>query len=389
MNELMNMVNMNISGWMCSGNDFTVMSMLLKRLLQKAAEQRFVQAVILSEDMLPVLREIVEGDLRNKGYLPSYDYRYFPAFEGENTDMKERMAEILQKCLRDREKVDEVMIYVDFLTELESKFGDINRAGDEQFFWKYTHASAVESVLTNAVAQGELTTMEYEDWISDYTDCSSGRIHLKRILHRLNRCFALNNEQNKSIASLSGGERLCFVIQSDMSDDIKELMFRLIGWDILEAKRRGKQISLSVIEGSKKYNEELLQLLSVSPSDINFNFYTKDFFAGHSTDWKEKIEEYFQRFVYTSHTQMESCEEISSKRFGQIPVVRNTYTCDRDRRISNNRVLDQIFNTNRVDHYVQHVPVWEPQYRKEEIYGMPKGTCLVQTESFEGYLDLR
>ena len=56
---------------------------------------------------------------------------------------------------------------------------------------------------------------------------------------------------------------------------------------------------------------------------------------------------------------MESCEEISSKRFGQIPVVRNSYACDRDRRISNNRVLDRLLDTNRVDHYVQHVPVWE------------------------------
>ncbi len=86
---------------------------------------------------------------------------------------------------------------------------------------------------------------------------------------------------------------------------------------------------------------------------------------------------------------MESCEEISSKRFGQIPVVRNSYACDRDRRISNNRVLDRLLDTNRVDHYVQHVPVWEAQYRKEEIHDMQKGICLVQADTFEGYVDLR
>jgi hypothetical protein len=83
---------------------------------------------------------------------------------------------------------------------------------------------------------------------------------------------------------------------------------------------------------------------------------------------------------------MESCEEISSKKFGTVPVVRNSYTVDRDRRIGNNHLLDQLLNTNRVDHYIQHTPVWEPRYRKEEIYEMPSGTCLVQTEDFEGFI---
>lgn len=41
------------------------------------------------------------------------------------------------------------------------------------------------------------------------------------------------------------------------------------------------------------------------------------------------------------------------------------------------------------DHYVQHVPVWEAQYRKEEIHDMQKGICLVQADTFEGYVDLR
>lgn len=139
----------------------------------------------------------------------------------------------------------------------------------------------------------------------------------------------------------------------------------------------------------KKYGNELLRLLNVSSSDINFNFFAKDYFSGHTADWSEQIDEYFRRYIYTAHSRMESCEEISSKRFGQIPVVRNSYACDRDRRISNNRVLDRLLDTNRVDHYVQHVPVWEAQYRKEEIHDMQKGICLVQADTFEGYVDLR
>lgn len=389
MNEIMSLMNRDISGWMCSGDDEAVTAIVFKNLLYKAAEQHFVQVVIASEDMLPAISQIVESDSRNKGYLPSYAHRYFPAFSGSEVDMKERMVEILKRCHVDQDKADDVMAYIDFLTELESEISEDNHARDETLLQKYLRASAVERALNAAVTNGEITQDECRDWFEDYSDCSSGRIHLKRIMNRLDRIFSLNKDRSKSISALGQGDRLCFIIKSDMSEDMRELMFEMIGWDILEAKRSGKQISLMVLEGCKKYGNELLQLLNVSSADINFNFFAKDYFSGHTADWIEQIDEYFRRYIYTAHSRMESCEEISTKRFGQIPVVRNSYACDRDRRISNNRVLDQLLNTNRVDHYVQHVPVWEAQYRKEEIHDMQKGICLVQADIFEGYVDLR
>lgn len=389
MNEIMSLMNRDISGWMCSGDDEAVTTIVFKNLLYKAAEQRFVQVIIASEDMLPTVSRIVESDSRNKGYLPSYAHRYFPAFSGSDVDMKERMVEILKRCRVDQDKADDVMAYIDFLTELESEIVEDNHARDETLLQKYLRASAVERALNTAVVNGEITQDECRDWFEDYSDCSSGRIHLKRIMNRLNRSFSLNKDRSKSISALGQGDRLCFIIKSDMSEDMKELMFEMIGWDILEAKRTGKQVSLMVLEGCKKYGNELLQLLNVSSADINFNFFAKDYFSGHTADWGEQIDEYFRRYIYTAHSRMESCEEISSKRFGQIPVVRNSYACDRDRRISNNRVLDQLLDTNRVDHYVQHVPVWQAQYRKEEIHDMQKGICLVQADTFEGYVDLR
>lgn len=389
MNEIMSLMNRDISGWMCSGDDEAVTAIVFKNLLYKAAEQHFVQVVIASEDMLPAVSQIVESDSRNKGYLPSYAHRYFPAFSGSDVDMKERMVEILKRCRVDQEKADDVMAYIDFLTELESEIGEAHHTSDEALLQKYLRASAVERALNTAVVNGEMTQDECRDWFEDYSDCSSGRIHLKRILNRLDRSFSLKKDRSKSISTLGQGDRLCFIIKSDMSEEMKELLFEMIGWDILEAKRSGKQVRLMVLEGCKKYGNELLRLLNVSSSDINFNFFAKDYFSGHTADWSEQIDEYFRRYIYTAHSRMESCEEISSKRFGQIPVVRNSYACDRDRRISNNRVLDRLLDTNRVDHYVQHVPVWEAQYRKEEIHDMQKGICLVQADTFEGYVDLR
>ncbi len=80
MNEIMSLMNRDISGWMCSGDDEAVTAIVFKNLLYKAAEQHFVQVVIASEDMLPAVSQIVESDSRNKGYLPSYAHRYFLLF---------------------------------------------------------------------------------------------------------------------------------------------------------------------------------------------------------------------------------------------------------------------------------------------------------------------
>ena len=241
MNEIMSLMNRDISGWMCSGDDEAVTSIVFKNLLSKAVEQRFVQVVIASEDMFPAVSQIVESDSRNKGYLPSYAHRYFPAFSGREVDMKERMVEILKRCHIDQDKADDVMAYIDFLTELESEIGEDDHARDETLLQKYLRASAVERVLNTAVANGEITQDECRDWFEDYSECSSGHIHLKRILNRLDRSFSLKKERCKSISALGQGDRLCFIIKSDMSEDMKELMFEMIGWDILEAKRNGKQ----------------------------------------------------------------------------------------------------------------------------------------------------
>lgn len=145
MNEIMSLMNRDISGWMCSGDDEAVTSIVFKNLLSKAVEQRFVQVVIASEDMFPAVSQIVESDSRNKGYLPSYAHRYFPAFSGREVDMKERMVEILKRCHIDQDKADDVMAYIDFLTELESEIGEDDHARDETLLQKYLRASAVES----------------------------------------------------------------------------------------------------------------------------------------------------------------------------------------------------------------------------------------------------
>ena len=46
MNEIMSLMNRDISGWMCSGDDEAVTAIVFRNLLYKATEKRFVQVVI-------------------------------------------------------------------------------------------------------------------------------------------------------------------------------------------------------------------------------------------------------------------------------------------------------------------------------------------------------
>lgn len=292
---------------------------------------------------------------------------------------------LLRMTQADAQSVQAVQDYIDFTIELEEKC-NLAAEVNEAFLQKYLSLASVERAIRDAIAEDRMDAEAYEAWLAEYAACSAGRIRLKSFFRQMDSYFAIHKEARQSIRTQNPGESLWFVIKSDMPEEACKLLFQMIGWDILDTERKGKRVSLSVIEGSKKYNTELLNLLNVTGADISFSLFSQDFFAGHSEEWKEKISEYFQRFVYSAHTRMESCEEISSKKFGTVPVVRNSYTVDRDRRIGNNHLLDQLLNTNRVDHYIQHTPVWEPRYRKEEIYEMPSGTCLVQTEDFEGFI---
>ena len=176
---------------------------------------------------------------------------------------------------------------------------------------------------------------------------------------------------------------MCFVVKSGMSQTQTEQFLQLIAWDILETDKKGKQIAISIFEGKRKYGKELTNLIGQIVGLTKITFYTKDFFTGHRSEWLNEMESWFDAWIFSSHTSMSSCEAISNS-FGTMPVVRSSYSCDRDRRLSSNRLIDRIFNTNRVDHYVEHVPEWEPRFRKEEIYTMPFGVCLVKANG-EGF----
>ena len=66
MNELANLINIDTSGWMCSGDDTMVTAKLFKGLLNQAVSKQLIQVVIASEDMVPTVSQIVESDAKTE-----------------------------------------------------------------------------------------------------------------------------------------------------------------------------------------------------------------------------------------------------------------------------------------------------------------------------------
>ena len=123
--------------------------------------------------------------------------------------------------------------------------------------------------------------------------------------------------------------------------------------------------------------KELAGLLEQVMSRASVTLYCDDLFA-HEEALVRRIKGLFRNAIYLYHSEMSSCEAISAQ-FGKIAVIHPVYSQDRDRRLRNNRLIDKMLGTDRVDHYTTPAPVYEALFRPEEINRLVEGSCLVKT----------
>ena len=112
-------------------------------------------------------------------------------------------------------------------------------------------------------------------------------------------------------------------------------------------------------------------------SRASVTLYCDDLFA-HEEALVRRIKGLFRNAIYLYHSEMSSCEAISAQ-FGKIAVIHPVYSQDRDRRLRNNRLIDKMLGTDRVDHYTTPAPVYEALFRPEEINRLVEGSCLIKT----------
>lgn len=382
--ELSTIVQQNTANWMYSGQDNRCLDVIANAEFAGASEQRCIRVVLLCEDMCETVMPFLSNTGRLRGTVPTYGCKYFPIYCcNQPIETINRLLQMMRLNGTTEETINKVNAYISYLLYLDEIATGNTVQLDLALIYKYSTVSSVERAIAELFSQRKISNYERLQMVERYSEVKNAGPLLENFLSMLNNTFFLSSNRSRRISILRPGDCICFVVKSTMSQPQIEQLFQLISWDILDASNNGIRLSVSIFEGKHKYGKELTDLINRIVGSVKITFYARDFYAGHSNEWQDEMGSYFDAWIFSSHASMNSCESISNA-FGSMPVVRSSYSCDRDRRLASNRLIDRLFNTNRVDHYVEHVPAWEPRFRKEEIHAMPPGVCLVKSNG-EGY----
>ena len=382
--ELSTIVRQNTANWMYSGQDNRCLDVIANAEFTGSSERKCIRVVLLCEDMCGTVMPFLSSTGRLRGTVPTYGCKYFPiTCDNQPEETINRLLQMMRLNRTTEETINKVNAYVSYLLYLDQIVTGHFAQFDLPLIYQYSTISSVERAIADLFNQRKINSYERLQMVERYSEVKNAGPLLENFLAVLNNTFFLNCIRSRKISFLSPGDCICFVIKSDMLQPQIEQLFQLMSWDILDARKKGNPVSITVFEGKRKYGQELTNLIRRIVGSVKITFYARDFYTGHSNEWQDEMESYFDAWIFSSHASMSSCEAISNA-FGAIPIVRSSYSCDRDRRLASNRLIDRLFNTNRVDHCVEHVPAWEPRFRKEEIHAMPSGVCLVKANG-EGY----
>lgn len=340
-NELMKLWQVPRSSWLVSGQDEPARAGLLQAEL---AHRRGLRVIVATEEAVPAAVQAA----RRAGFKR---LRTLPA-AGEETEVGKANA------------------YLDFILGLDETVHRAPPRLDMKLLQKYRGVFGVERALWKLGLDEDTRRI----WLEAYAECASAGPRIENFLRGLEASLHLDAPRAASLSRLCPGEAALIPVPDTMNPRQRATLFQLLVWDIRDA---GGLIALvDVIEGGRKWGEELAGLLEQVMSRASVTLYCDDLFA-HEEALVRRIKGLFRNAVYLYHSEMSSCEAISAQ-FGKIAVIHPVYSQDRDRRLRNNRLIDKMLGTNRVDHYTTPAPVYEPLFRPEEINRL-EGSCLVKT----------
>lgn len=368
-NELMKLWQVPRSSWLVSGQDEPARAALLQAEL---ARRRGLRVVVAAAEAVPAAVQAARrAGFKRLRTLPAAGEGYFPAFTpGRATERENRLLELLRVQGWEEAEVGKANAYLDFILGLDETVHRAPPQLDMKLLQKYRGVFGVERALWKLGLDEDTRRI----WLEAYAECASAGPRIENFLRGLEASLHLDAPRAASLSRLGPGEAALIPVPDTMNPRQRAILFQLLVWDIRDA---GGVIALDVIEGGRKWGEELAGLLEQVMSRASVTLYCDDLFA-HEEALVRRIKGLFRNAIYLYHSEMASCKAISAE-FGEVAVVHPVYTQDRDRRLQSSRMLDKLMGSDRVDHYAFPAPVHEPLFRPEEINGLEHGGCLVKT----------
>lgn len=366
--ELMKLWEAPRTSWLVSGQDDPARAALLKAELSRRCGLR---VVVAAEEAVPAVLETARrAGFKRLRTLPAAGEGYFPAFTpGRATESESRLLELLRVQGWEEDAVGKANAYLDFILGLDETVHRAPPRLDVKLLEQYRGVFGVERALWK-LGLDEDTRRVY---LQDYAECASAGPRIENFLRGLEASLHLDAPRSANLSRCRPGEVVLIAVPDTMNPRQRAVLFQLLVWDIRDT---GDLVALDVIEGPQKWGGELASLLEQVVSRASVTLYCDDLFA-HEEALVRRIKGLFRNAVYLYHSEMSSCEAISAQ-FGKIAVIHPVYSQDRDRRLRNNRLIDKMLGTDRVDHYTTPAPVYEPLFRPEEINRL-EGSCLVKT----------
>lgn len=367
-----------------SGGDTAIQRYFLLRHFNKIQEKNYFHILIDATRGMENIELCRQYNLPVRYTIPGKKKYYCRLFDSENLVFINRMRMILDACGYEEKDMQRIMTYIHFLQHIDSlQNGDLTPI-NEKLIIRYSTSSRVQCAIQKMADEEIISQKEHMNLLELYSELSSGGADIEKVLLLEAYISTFNNDAGICIEGMQAGETLYLKLDKVKDSLLCELLLCMINWDIEDAMENGKRVAVTIIEQYGDWKKQTVKFIRELPEGIYCAFFSKDFFAGNNNiDMKER----FPVAIYTRHDNMNSCEKIEEL-LGKIPVVKNTYTVDKDRRIANNSLLDRLFNTNKTEHYTDTAPIFEPKFLKERIYSFPEGVGIIDYKGENSYFHI-
>lgn len=263
---------------------------------------------------------------------------------------------------------------------LESKAASSHGMLSGEVLCSYSSVYDVEKRLQELADAGIIDERGRIHLLSKYAECSSAAADFEDML------FVLAPfTKGASIHEGASSDRALVFPTGELGEDeaVRTVLLKLLRFG-LEEDNTGR-LAVLVFDKGFGDRQSLFTFLSSLPASIELHVFSDDIFTLSDEAGIAGILNRFSARIYTRHLTMESCRRIEEA-CGEIDMVRNARTTTYDRRLFSNKPWDILLGTNKMEAFVQAVPVREPRYRKEIICRLSPGNgiidCMGQTSLF-------
>lgn len=352
-----------------SGCDEVIQKYFMDKHFQKVQESGCVHICIDGSCVEDYLELHQQNGLFIKEVLPGKRQYQCRIFKGAGISWVSRLKELLRSSGLQEGEIQHIMSYFQYLQHIDSLVMGRTVSIDEKLITRYSTSMQVQLALQRLVEGRIISNEEHMYLLSKYSELCKAGPELEKVFLNIAYISSFDNDAIW-VDTLQTGETIYVKLQAIDDNYLIASLMSMIKWSIVDAMQ-DKRVAVTVISKEGRWKKEVEDFLRELSDKCYFMYLTDDFFVKESN-----LKGTFPVSVYSRHSDMGSAQKLESS-LGTIPVVKQTYAIDYDRRLASNRLIDRLFKINKVEHYTTTAPTYEPKYLKEKLISMPVGMAII------------